>query len=174
MKAITDSRRLFLINFCFVIISGIVFVAIGLLVTNDILPLAKESGQPTPRWVTAWMGVYALVSLVIVPITLLVCIKRRSVRLALGPLFLVFIVQIVKELVFRRMFFALMPVIVDFVYICFRVWQLLQARLVTKAASDIGARLRTFIHVIIVVSLVFCTVDIVLMLIFYLPKLLPT
>lgn len=172
MKPIKDRKKLFLINTLFVLGATLLFWGIALLVDAGLLPIVKDASIKSPRLITIWFGLYALLFLAAIPITLLIFIKKAAVRLAFAPIFFILLIQIGSELLLRQIFFAQIAVLISITYIIYRLWQLNQAWISIKGAEDLSHGAEKYLSGLIIGGVMFCIIEILLFTGYYLPKMI--
>lgn len=128
-----------------------------------------------PPWGRAAFSVYMFAATtlgLVLPLGAL-CVwgRHTSVRAALLPYVLVLLVQIVVEVLFARIFFPNIVIVVGFVYTLYRIWRLWGVRSVFVLAAQPTGLAKSLVATVLSASLVFWSFNALFLTVIMIPRL---
>jgi hypothetical protein len=114
----------------FIVSATLLILLSGWLISANLLPIQTELSysQGERSFVQIWLSLAIAIGLIIPGVGFLMWRQRPTARTILGFYLLVLAIQILTELIFSRIFFTSLLVIIGSIYTAFRVWHLWQSQ----------------------------------------------
>ncbi len=114
----------------FIVNATLLILLSGWLIGANFLPIQTELSysEGERSFVQIWLSLAIAIGLILPGVGFLVWIQRPIARTIFGFYLLVLAIQILTELIFSRIFFPSLLVIIGSIYTAFRVWHLWQSQ----------------------------------------------
>jgi hypothetical protein len=122
-----------------------------------------------PTFVNLWFLLYAVAALLILPVSLFVKIKLSDVRYALLPVIILFIAQIITEMIMSVVFFPGLLTYINIVFIGYRIYQLTLSKGEIDTSTQLTDGFKKYYTYLIYGFGGMCVVDIIIFVVYYLP-----
>ena len=152
----------------FIAFVTIFIVLIAWLIQGSILPINRSLGYTTQefQFIQFWLRLAVVIGIVLPFIGLLLSLGDRQTRKIWGFYLLAIAFQIPTEILFSRLFFPSIVVIVGTLYTAFRLWQLWEGQ------KFIAANPNKFVKILLQIVLLFWSANAIVLLTLNWPNLL--
>ena len=161
-------------NLAFVAVATVALALVGWS-SGGAFPVLRETpvAEALPAWGRAalgvWMGLLAVVSLVLPALALIAWGRHAAVRRALLPYALVLAAQILVEVTFSSVFVPNVVVLTGLVFTAYRLWQLWTTRRFFSGVEDPAGPGRSSVRALLSLGLVCWTANLLFLLSVALP-----